>query len=363
MATIRKAGIKWEAQIRRDGFPNRSKRFVNRKDAEQWARDLEREIDRGIYLPKTASEKTTIGMLCDAWEETVLPGKRSTKTHFNGLLKTIKAAFGSRAVATLTSSDIAEWRDKRLKTVSRRNTPLSESTVRKEIIFLSTLIDFGISDRGLILAANPARQVGRPPEPRHRDRRFVGDEEERILTAARGSAAKAQLVPLIVVGIETGARLGELLALQWHEVDFKHGIARLHGKEIDGKRQLKNRELYRDIPLSPRAIQALQGMTRPITGGQIFSNWKRSDSFTKTFARTCETAEIEGFHFHDLRHEFASRIAPRVQMHVLMKLLGHKSPAMVARYYQQTRADVAKLGVELYGPVPQSSENQDQATP
>ncbi len=42
-------------------------------------------------------------------------------------------------------------------------------------------------------------------------------------------------------------------------------------------------------------------------------------------------------------------MAPKVEMHVLMKLLGHKSPAMVARYYNQTADDVSELARRLYG--------------
>lgn len=343
MATIRRRGkYQWEVQIRRRGYPTETKTFDYREDAAKWARDREREIDQGLYLPRASSEKTTIADLCSAWSESVLPTKRSADSHFRNVLKSVETAFGPRAVATLTSADVAMWRDKRVKEVSA-------STVRKEMFFLASLIDFGISDRGLVLAANPARLAARPSEPRHRDRRLVGNEETRLLTAAEQSIANDQLVPLIVVGLETGARLGELLALQWNEVDLKKRVASIRGREVDGKRQLKNSELVRYAPLSPRVIDVLQAMPRPLKGGRIFSRWTRADSFTKIWTRTCHVAGIEGLHFHDLRHEFASRIAPRVSMHVLMKLLGHKSPAMVSRYYNQTSDDVSRLAVELYG--------------
>ncbi len=200
-----------------------------------------------------------------------------------------------------------------------------------------------------MLAGNPARLAARPSEPRHRDRRLAEGEEARLFAAASESIAEDQLVPLIVLGLETGARLGELLALQWNEVDLQSRVATIRGREVDGKRQLKNAEQLRYVPLSLLAIKAVQGMSRPLKGGRIFSRWARADSFTKTWTRICAAAEIDGLHFHDLRHEFASRMAPRVSMHVLMKLLGHKSPAMIARYYNQTPDDVSRLAIELYG--------------
>lgn len=343
MATFRKRGpYQWQAQVRRDGFDHISKTFQTRAEAEEWAREIERAMDRGLYMPRTASEKTTIGDLCKSWKESVLPGKRSEKTHFNILLKNIEERFGNRAVATITTADVADWRDERLNEVS-------PSTVRKEMFFLATLIDYGTSDRGLVVAGNPARMATRPAEPRHRDRRLIGNEEKRLFAAAKASETADQMIPLITMALETGARLGELLALQWSEVDLRKRVATIRGKEIDGKRQLKNTELLRYAPLSPAAIAALKAMKRPKAGGRIFSRWARADSFSKTWARLCATAKITDFHFHDLRHEFASRMAPKAQMHILMKLLGHKSPAMTARYYNQTHDDVSKLAKELYG--------------
>lgn len=348
MATFRKRGpYQWQAQIRRAGYDPVSKTFQTRSDAEEWAREIEREMDRGLYLPRSASEKTTIGDLCQSWKESVLPGKRSEKTHFNILLKNAEQRFGKRAVATITTADVADWRDERLKAVS-------PSTVRKEMFFLATLIDYGISNRGLVLAGNPARTATRPAEPHHRERRLVGDEEKRLLGAAKASETADHMIPLITMALETGARLGELLALRWDEVDLRKRVATIRGKEIDGKRQLKNTELLRYAPLSPPAIAALRAMKKPKAGGRIFSRWARADSFSKTFARLCATAKITDFHFHDLRHEFASRMAPKVQMQILMKLLGHKSPAMTARYYNQTHDDVSKLAKELYGATTQS---------
>jgi integrase len=50
-------------------------------------------------------------------------------------------------------------------------------------------------------------------------------------------------------------------------------------------------------------------------------------------------------HFHDLRHEATSRLAERLEMHELMKVTGHKSSAMVARYYHPRASQLAeKLG-------------------
>jgi integrase len=342
--TQRETG-KWQAKIRRPGYPPETRSFTQERAAQAWARAREAEMDRGIYLPRAASEKTTIGDLLDRWKVAELPGRRA-QTHFLACINSIRAALalgrGTRALATITSADAAALRDELLAA------GLSASTVRKVLFFAAQVVDWGIENQGIVLAANSFRLVKRPPEPKHRDRRLVGDEENRLFEAAGKTKQHVQLTALLRVGIETGGRLGELLALEWDELDLKRGVMTLRGREVDGKRQLKNKEALRHAPLSPAAITAFRSLPRPIAGGRVFTAWRASDSFSKQMQRVVAAAKIQDFKFHDLRHEFASRMAPRCEMHVLMKLLGHKSPAMVSRYYNQTIDDVAELARTLY---------------
>lgn len=340
----RKGGF--QARIRRKGWPSESRTFATRRDAEVWARDREREMDRGLYLSRAASETTTLGDLADAWEKKHLAGKRA-QTHYHTCLTRIRTAKalgkGQRAIATLTTAEAAAFRDE-LEACG-----LSPSTVRKVLFFAAGLIDFGIEDRGIVIPSNPFRAIRRPAEPRHRDRRLQEGEEQTLRAAIKTTRAAKQLEALFTLAIETGARLGELLSMRWDEVDLRSRVATIRGREIDGVRQLKNADPERFAPLSLPAVAALNALPRPLTGGRIFTTWARSDSFTHQWRRVCEAAKVKDLRFHDLRHEFASRMAPKVPMHVLMKLLGHKSPAMVARYYNQTKEDVSRLAVELYG--------------
>ena len=62
MATIReKEKGQWHAQVRRTGWPARTETFRTRKDAEAWARDVESQMDRGIFVDRSAGERTTFG--------------------------------------------------------------------------------------------------------------------------------------------------------------------------------------------------------------------------------------------------------------------------------------------------------------
>ena len=74
MATITKttAGT-WNAQIRRKGWPTVSKTFRVKRDAENWGRKTEDEIIRGIYIPRTNSEKLTVSAALDRYVKEVVP--------------------------------------------------------------------------------------------------------------------------------------------------------------------------------------------------------------------------------------------------------------------------------------------------
>ena len=62
MATIRQKGPEqWHAQVRRTGWPPVTETLRTRKDAEAWARDVEAQMDRGIFVDRSAAERTTFG--------------------------------------------------------------------------------------------------------------------------------------------------------------------------------------------------------------------------------------------------------------------------------------------------------------
>ena len=61
MATIRKRGeLQWEARIRRQGRPTTCKTFETRAEAERWAREIESEMDRGVFVSRSEAENTTL---------------------------------------------------------------------------------------------------------------------------------------------------------------------------------------------------------------------------------------------------------------------------------------------------------------
>jgi hypothetical protein len=70
MASFRKRGShQWQAQIRKKGYPPQVRSFRTRTAAEQWAREVEHEMDRGIFTSRSEAESTTLRELLERYLE------------------------------------------------------------------------------------------------------------------------------------------------------------------------------------------------------------------------------------------------------------------------------------------------------
>lgn len=140
MTTVRKRGnLQWQAIAKRRGYGLTSKTFETRKDAEGWARWIERDIDRGQYLPHRDAERTLLHDLRERYRRDVLPTKRGK--HYGPTLRLLDERLGRYALAAITPKVVADLRDSRLRAGR------SGSTVRKEISLLSQI--FALSGKGV----------------------------------------------------------------------------------------------------------------------------------------------------------------------------------------------------------------------
>ena len=74
MAYFRKRGDKqWEARIRRKGYPNCAKTFDTKAEAEAWAREIESEMFRGVFVPRKDAERTTLNELLQRYLDDHVP--------------------------------------------------------------------------------------------------------------------------------------------------------------------------------------------------------------------------------------------------------------------------------------------------
>ena len=153
--------------------------------------------------------------------------------------------------------------------------------------------------------------------------RYLSEEEaERLI-----SACSKEIRPIIITALNTAMRKSEILHLTWDRVDLKNRIILLD-KTKNGER--------REIPINQTLYDALSGITRHIKCDYVFYNPETLKPFydiKKSFAGALKKAHIIDFHFHDLRHTFASSLVMAgVDLATIQKLLGHKTINMTLRY-------------------------------
>jgi integrase len=333
MATFRKRGPhQWQAQVRKKGYPPESKTFDTRTAAEQWAREVEHEMDRGAFVSHAEADSTTLGELLERYLEEVTPLKKGAGPEAARIRALLRHPLAQRIVSSLRGVDVARYRDGRLRQVST-------GTVKRDLVVLSHLFEVARKEWG-IEVRNPVRDVKSPPNVKARDRRLRagGDgedsEENCLLTACRG-ARNPYLLPIVRLALETAMRQGELVALRWEHVDLARRGAHLP--------DTKNGEA-RTVPLSTAAVQVLRSLPRSIHG-QVFPGLT-SAAVKRAFTRAVRRAGIEDLHFHDLRHEATTRFFERgLNIMEVASITGHKDLRMLRRYTHLKAEDLArKLG-------------------
>ena len=326
MATIRKRNGQWQVQVRRRGFDPVSKTFTARQDAAGWARQIEAEMDRSVYIPRKAAESVTVKALTDRYLEEIAPQKRSYRAMRYDLLA-LGQHFRHRTLSTLTPSDVAAFRDARLAM------GCAGATVRKQLSVLARVIDTAGREWGVHAPTNAARAVSRPSPAPGRSRRVTAAEELVLLDACRASRAP-NLDAIVIVAVETAMRLGELLALEWVDVDFERRTAHLP--------TTKNGE-SRTVPLSNRAAQVLAALHDDAVG-KVFPNWKDTLSFEHAWHRAVVKSGLKDLRFHDLRHEATTRLF-ELGLNPLQvaAITGHKTLQMLKRYTHLRAEDLVPL--------------------
>jgi integrase len=162
--------------------------------------------------------------------------------------------------------------------------------------------------------------------------------EEEALRAAAGPHLRA----LIVAGLSTGCRLGELLTLQWHQIR-RDEKGQPKSIVLAAERTKTNRS--RTIPIGSHLRAELE-MRKTDPEGEdfgpdafVFGNelGEEISSIKSAWRATCRRAKVAGLHFHDLRREFGSRLLESgADPHDVREFLGHANITTTSRYLTST---------------------------
>ena len=325
MATIRKRNDRWQVQVRRQGFAPVARSFRLRTDAQEWAREMERQADRNDLpqLQDTLSD-LSLGDLVKRYRDFVVPEKKGAEVEIIVLNAFLREPICKRPLSKLTPSDFIQYRNSRLKCVQ-------SSTLRRQLNPIRHMFQIAINEWGIPLKENPLDKVTLKAKDNRRERRLKDGEYEKLLAAAR-TRQNLFIEKIIILAIETGMRRGEILNLCWDQVDLKRRSVTI----------LESKNGYsRTIPITQLATITLQALPRddarvfPTTANALRLSWDRM----------LEGTGIEDLHFHDLRHEAISRFFEMgLTVPEVASISGHRDTRMLLRY---AHSDIKRVQVKL----------------
>ncbi|WP_043350477.1 tyrosine-type recombinase/integrase [Cupriavidus basilensis] len=323
MATIRQRNDRWQAIIKRKGYPLQTKTFDLKKDAEKWAQQQDRLIDTGDWTDKSEIKQTTLAQLLDRYGEEISTAKRGSRSEAYRIGRFKQQDLVKYSLLAITPQMIASWRDARLKEVS-------PGTVLRELQLLGHVFSVAIREWAIALPANPVSLVSKPSAGKPRDRVLTPTQRE-ALVGSCGQCQNPWIKPVVVFALETAARRGEILALNWKDVDLNHNTA---GLKITRTGQ------PRIVPLSPPCASMLASLPRSVSG-PVFP--VSVEALKQAYERAVGRAGIHDFTFHDLRHDALTRLAGQgFSVLELRAISGHATANMLQRYVSIDARELAR---------------------
>lgn len=316
MASIRKVGNKWKAEIERKGV-RKAKRFATRQEAKDWAAREEFLITGGEKVAATI----TFADLMQRYSREVSPTKRGRRWEQIRLEKLCRDPLAKKRVSDVDAAALSKWRDKRLGEVK-------PNTVRREMELMSAVFTQAVKEWGL-LRSSPMANVRKPAPGRPRDRLPTADEIDRLRAAAGDlNTYTGRAFHAFMFSIETAMRAGEVCGLRWEHIDLDRRVAHL---------PMTKNGRPRDVPLSTAArdmLIALEGFNRVfnLSPRQLDANWRKLKG----------KARVEGLNYHDSRHAAITALAKKVEVMDLARIVGHTNVSQLLTYYNESAADIAK---------------------
>jgi integrase len=193
--------------------------------------------------------------------------------------------------------------------------------------------------RALQSAKHQLAKRGQVSKSRKRDRRPTADEISRLLEHWRGQSKMLPMEDLFQFAIASGMRLGEITKLRWPDVDPEHRAVIIRArKHPDPNVKANNDQLVALTDVT--GYDAFEILERQAGRSERIFPFNEQ-SISTNFQRACEKLGIKDLHWHDLRHEFASRcVAKGLDIAVISAMTGHRDLASLKRYMNPTAKDV-----------------------
>ncbi len=294
---------------------------------------LRTDLIEGKYFDKYEGERKTFREMMDRFMKEHSPKvSENMRTLYGVSRKHLSGFFGDMVLSEMTAKKINDYKQ------ARKEAGGGAPSINRSLSMLSKAFSLAVKEWEWV-KENPVLKVSREKESKGRDRWLTVDEEKRLL-----DSSPPWLREIVIFDLHTGLRLNELLSLAWGRVNlFNKTIVIQESK--NGK--------PRTLPLNKIAFDILEEKSRVRNLKHdlvFFSNVGTKidrHNLRRAFIVALKKTGIEDFHFHDLRHTFATRLAQRgIDIYKISKLLGHQDIRMTQRYSHHC-TDSLRMGIEV----------------
>lgn len=317
-----------------------------KRTAEDWLRNVLDEARRGT-LPGMIRTGATLSDAAGEWlryceHERAVKG--TTFTDYRHTAERIMRDLGEVPLEDVTPEMLERW--KATLTVSNRS-------VAKYLVILHGIFKRAMKVWGL--PKNPAAEVERPRFRVSDD--LDGFSPEEVWALAR-AAASEQDAAVFLTAAFTGLRMGELLALQWRDVDFAGEAIRVRRSyNIHGGLGSPKSGKVRSVPLVREVARALARLSEredfvgdeDLVFPNKFGRFMDASSLRVRYKAALARAGLRPLRFHDLRHTFGTLAVRRAEVPAVQAWMGHSDIQTTMRYvHHRDRGDEAKLLAEAF---------------
>jgi len=317
MGLVKRGSMWWMSFMFNGQQIRRSTGTGDKRLAEAVLSKVKVQIIEGRFFEKQEPQERTLAELLDRYASEHAARRANHRRELTSI-QNLTGFFGNPRLDHITPKLIVAYKNKRY------TDGVKPATINRELATLKKA--FNLARREWEWCTeNPVCRVSMERENNTRGRWLTMEEEQRLL-----QTISPRLRDLIIFALNTGMRMGEILALTWAGVDLFRRTVTVFRSKNGERRTIPINSIVLDV--LTRKYAARSRMTELVFHSQADTALDGSN-IRHGLNAALRVAKIQDFHFHDLRHTFATRIVQAgVDLYKVQRLLGHKSPMMTQRY-------------------------------
>lgn len=293
--------------------------------------------------PKTKKACATFEEYATNWLNTyIVTRKPNTIAAYKKILRALYPTFGDKPLTSITTADIQNYLN--------ANKDLAKKTLRERVSRMAQIFESAKED-GLV-SVNPAKskRIVIPTDKAQEREAIPIDVVRTIIQKSAQLDEKDRLFLLLL--ITTGGRRGEVLGLQWQDIDTKNNVIHIRRNVTHPNGNVpvigtpKTKSGYRDVPYE-QAIRHLLDPTDKEPAGFIFSGALSTDAMTMTMYNNTwhriqkAIPELEPYSAHNFRHTYTTLLSEYTDASpkTIQAMAGHSDIRTTMSIYEHARKE------------------------